>query len=404
MVKIYKGSMPVAYTYSSAGSYSIKIVGNLSSAAFSSNASDNGMQYMLTAVKKIDGRVEVLDDYAFYNCDKLKEVQMSDSNVLSVGAYAFAECGSLSGLVYSTQLERIGDHCFDGSSVSSIAPAGFDCDTSSGVGYSMPRISKIGAAAFSNTAGLQCIAVPQSVPLDSRLLEGAQCLKHTMLLSALSSDAEAVIQHVLDTCMLGLSADCTFEMLDGAEVYKYFHGSDETKRVELLEDENTYFSLKMSELPEEPSSFYDMQSLPQPHVYKYSQTYIQYCMDNNIDFIVLCIDSKTSAKSKLFMMTSNASAMFSQNAPSAAVFVLDRHNADGSIAESDVVHYRKTLMDAVARRQMLVHAATDPHAVVDFPEASFIAKGGLKFQKMHLAELDGQAARQIAAAASNVFS
>ena len=62
--------------------------------------------------------------------------------------------------------------------------------------------------------------------------------------------------------MLGLSADCTFEMLDGTEVYKYFHGSDETKRVELLEDENTYFSLKMSKLPEEPSSFYDMQSLP----------------------------------------------------------------------------------------------------------------------------------------------
>lgn len=42
MVKVYKQDMPRSYTYEKAGTYTVKIAGNLKSAAFSGNG-NNGL-------------------------------------------------------------------------------------------------------------------------------------------------------------------------------------------------------------------------------------------------------------------------------------------------------------------------------------------------------------------------
>ena len=64
--------------------------------------------------------------------------------------------------------------------------------------------------------------------------------------------------------------------------------------------------------------------------------------------------------------------------PDAIVFLLDRKG--GELPEQlDALHYRKTLMDSIAQKQLLVHTSTDTSAILDFPEASFIAYGGIKF-------------------------
>lgn len=68
MVKVYKQGMPATYIYEEAGKHEVKIVGNLSSVAFSNNAADNGMPYTLKTVDKLDEHIAVLEDYAFFNC------------------------------------------------------------------------------------------------------------------------------------------------------------------------------------------------------------------------------------------------------------------------------------------------------------------------------------------------
>ena len=75
-----------------------------------------------------------IDDYAFFGCDELNSVTISDC-VTSIGNYAFSGCGSLSLLTIGNGVTSIGDnafsHCFNlysvkfGNSVTSIGKEAF---------------------------------------------------------------------------------------------------------------------------------------------------------------------------------------------------------------------------------------------------------------------------------------
>lgn len=188
-----------------------------------------------------------------------------------------------------------------------------------------------------------------------------------------SSNAEEFKQAALQTSVFGLSADCMFEDASSSTVYKFKMGETaDTSTIEEL-SASEVFSIVAEDVPEQ------MSGLQPRHVYKYDPAYVEHCFDSGKSFIVVYIDSKTSARSKMLQLEDGASQLFtSDTSPDAIVFLLDR-KGDDSDAWLDAMHYRKTLMDQVSQKQMLVHTTTNAAAVLDFPEASFIGYGGIKF-------------------------
>ena len=182
--------------------------------------------------------------------------------------------------------------------------------------------------------------------------------------------------------MFGLCKSCIYEGDSeydqdnhGSVIYQYTDDADESKRkAEAVDGKRSYMSLVVEELPDNNDDLKDKT------LYWYSKNAVDYCMANEKNFFVVYIDSKTSAYAKLAISNKNiGNILFSGNAANAVGFLLDRHEDNGNIRSADVQHYRSTLMTEIDKKQKLVHASTDPFAVLAFPEVSLVSKGGLKF-------------------------
>ena len=393
MVKVYKAGMPMSYQYDKTGKYTLKIVGNIKKAAFS-GAGNNGLTSMLTHVNQLDSHiVELLDD-AFLNCRQLQYINLAESSLQKIGNNVFKNCVKLTDIEYNSDIQYIGDSCFSScAALSVLSPYSYEHDASLDVSIVEPKLMHLGNLAFEKSANLNYFVVPPKIDsqsLDDFAFENA-AFRHIVFLGDAEVDND-FSKKIIDTEMFGLKTDCMFEVNNDDNVYKY---SDKTISVEKINIK--YFNLKIEDLPNR------MSDLQPQHIYTYSQAYIQHCMDENKNFIVVYIDSKTSTKSKMFLTTDGIMQLFTSAAsPNAIVFVLDRNNESVNF---DVQHYRNTLMNKIATKQQLIHTTTDTSRILDFPELSFVAYGGVKFQKLCLnCKNFNTMQTQILAAAANVFS
>ena len=105
MVKIYKNGMPVEYTYSDAGKYTLKIAGNLKTASFSGSSDlNNGLATTLVSVETFDKNLKELESNAFNSCKKLQYINLAKSRIVKAGDNAFRNCCALLDMTYNTDL------------------------------------------------------------------------------------------------------------------------------------------------------------------------------------------------------------------------------------------------------------------------------------------------------------
>lgn len=408
--------MPRAYTYEKAGKYKIKISGNLKSAVFSGNG-NNGLAMTLVEVNKLDKNIEELSENAFIECYQLSSVNLSSSNVKVIKENAFQSCTSLKNLTYNTELHTISSSCFsDCQSLAVVAPISYEQDISYDNLYQISKLTNVGDNIFENNTSLRCIVVPENVTLKtvddkdkttySSFLANSTSINHIVFLQMTKDNEEMFIYDILASNMFGMSMNCIFEGKTTDAVYQYIFdasGGSIVKKLVNADESNktTYMNLSISKLPDKFSD------LEPAHTYKYDSQYVEYCLNNNINFMVVYLDSKTSSKTKLFLDIEDVDTiLFNQNARTAVAFLLDRHNpTSGDIQYTDINHYRSVILEKISTKQALIHSSTDTKAILDFPEVSFISKGGIKFQKMSLViDNYNTLQAQLENAAGNIFN
>ena len=103
-------------------------------------------------LKKIEFRegsvCQSVDNYAFYACKSLTDVNISDS-VVTIGNYAFNSCSALQNVVIGKSVATIGDYAF------------YNC--ASLITVSMGNVEKIGNYAFAQCKSIARISIPDSV-------------------------------------------------------------------------------------------------------------------------------------------------------------------------------------------------------------------------------------------------
>ena len=58
-------------------------------------------------------QLEIIDNYAFYHCTELQEINLSRcTKLISIGDYSFSECSSVSSIILPENLDSIGMYCF----------------------------------------------------------------------------------------------------------------------------------------------------------------------------------------------------------------------------------------------------------------------------------------------------
>lgn len=82
-------------------------------------------------------------------------------------------------------------------------------------------------------------------------------MMHIVFLGKTEADIDMLSSSLADSSMLGLSADCTFEVIDSNDVYEYKHNGQD--RIVCKSSEmSSYFNLQVSDLPDDLSSLLDL--------------------------------------------------------------------------------------------------------------------------------------------------
>ena len=107
----------------------------------------------------VEMRGESIGRYAFYSCDNLTDVKMSN-NVKEIGGYAFNGLSQLKSVELSSMLTSIGERAFYGSGVTKLDVPN--------------QVTTIGSYAFANLTSLSDVTIPSSVvSLGENVLSGS---------------------------------------------------------------------------------------------------------------------------------------------------------------------------------------------------------------------------------------
>lgn len=190
----------LVHTYSSNGTFTVKISDNINTFCPSSSNSTwytttSQNRYTFMMVTLLSGKISQLTDYSFYYCSRLVSWTIPDSitsiganafafctllteitlpsTLTSIGTYAFRSCSQLTSMIIPDSVTTIGDDAFYscngltsvtiGNGVTSIGIGAFySCSglTSVTIPYG---VTKIEANTFYHCAGLQSVTIPNSV-------------------------------------------------------------------------------------------------------------------------------------------------------------------------------------------------------------------------------------------------
>lgn len=106
----------------------------------------------------IESNVKSIGNYAFYGCNQLANVSLAENtNLTEIGAYAFGKCSYLSSIKIPDQVLKVGDHCFDNCtnlSAANLYGVNSDGNTS---------LQQIGDGLFYNCTALKQISLPDNL-------------------------------------------------------------------------------------------------------------------------------------------------------------------------------------------------------------------------------------------------
>lgn len=169
--------------------------------------------FAFSGIKTVTGLkvTQEIEEYTFYNCANLTELDLSDISVTDIGNYAFANSGLVS-FKASKNLESIGRGCFEncknletvdlGGGATVVTASVTDNENPEAVN-SVSKLMLIGTDAFANCTSLTEIVIPDSVKdVGEKAFYG-----DTALVSVKMSDNVIFIP---DECFKGCTALTTF--------------------------------------------------------------------------------------------------------------------------------------------------------------------------------------------------
>ena len=109
-----------SHTYSSAGTFTVKISNNITSFAPSYNNSTwygttSQNRYTFNRMISTGSNINSLPSYAFYYCQKMKDIDFMETcftNITSLPSYCFYYCSGLTSIQGVTRYTSLGDYCF----------------------------------------------------------------------------------------------------------------------------------------------------------------------------------------------------------------------------------------------------------------------------------------------------
>lgn len=116
-VQTYTSMTGINHTYSTVGTFIVKVSDDLSSLTVCGDSSTyyNRNRYTLTKVLKYGKSITAIPSYCYYYAQYLTDVEASMPNVTSMGNYAFYQCQRLKSLSFikSTQITELPYDCFN---------------------------------------------------------------------------------------------------------------------------------------------------------------------------------------------------------------------------------------------------------------------------------------------------
>jgi uncharacterized repeat protein (TIGR02543 family) len=116
-IAAFKAWLDVQDTNIPATAYEIKLnVGNLGGASYTNGSAGDALGSNRTKYVSLDlsgSNITSIGDLAFYNCENLTGVTIPNS-VTSIGAYAFYDCGNLTSITIPNSVTSIGEYAFGG--------------------------------------------------------------------------------------------------------------------------------------------------------------------------------------------------------------------------------------------------------------------------------------------------
>ena len=335
-IKPFQKNQRIAYQYARSGDYSVQFSDNLSSAVFSGE-DVNGLKDQLVAIDGIGDYVKELGGSAFAGCTRLERAVLG-RNVETIGAKCFDGCANLSSAQLPAALKTIGANAFQGCKrLPRLAFSGYDSDT-----QEPHQLASVQKGAFSGAAALNALVLPPSVNATSKLAGDALAGSSVNSLSFTGVAGSGVAGVIASKCF-GLNSDCDIYTSDGKK-YRYSKGAT------ALVQDTGYSRLAGTGVS---TGRKDKMALGRK-AYTFNRDVVEWCTDpskqgdrfpkRQCPFIVLFLDSVTSAKSRAFIdnvLKSPDVKKWMRSELNCYVLVMDRAGVCGAAPSgSDLAYYR----------------------------------------------------------------
>lgn len=196
---------PITYKYRKIGEFNLQFSNNISSVCFTGTASNGSIERQLARIVRIDDNIKELSDYAFYKCNMLVDVDLSNAAELSAfRSNCFKECVNLSTITLPNQTKEIDSNCFSSCrNLKNFQFPGYSYDVDQ---EQSPQLTTIQDCVFEGCTNLKSIAFPKSIDNISKV--NNECLKNSSI-SRIVFLNNSNVNSLTATKCFGLNSDCT---------------------------------------------------------------------------------------------------------------------------------------------------------------------------------------------------
>lgn len=211
MVKTFSDPNRMKYAYGSTGAYQMRTSGNVTGIRVSGGKSDNTVTEQLAEIQRVGPGLKDLKSQCFKDCTILRNADLTDSDVRTIGDDCFAGCSQLADVRVCEGLSEIGDRAFSG--CAKLSAVTFDWLQRDSAGGMQFQLTSVGSNAFSECQALANTVFPCGVEcLGQNSLNGASLSGMTF---TGSSSQQLTSSSAARTKMFGLGQPCEIITNDG---------------------------------------------------------------------------------------------------------------------------------------------------------------------------------------------
>ena len=344
-----KRKQKITYKYRKTGDFNMQFSNNVSSICFSGSHPDGALERQLAGIIRIDDNIKELSSYAFYNCSRLIDVNMSSAaNLSALNDYCFQNCVNLSNIIVPNSTKEIHAQCFSGCrNLINFSLAGYSYDVDE---EQTPQLTSMQRSLFEGCTNLKQVAFPNSIDNLNKI--DANCLKDVSL-DRIAFLNVTNVNNLTATRCFGVNSDCKVfttskQNTDTASDAMYIY----SKASNTLTKDSTY-TIYMKAASEAVAGRIRLRKL-----LVFRENVVKWCVDPSVrqptdrvkatdkcPIIVIFLDVLTSAKSYEFFNNVLKSTDFSKGIKkrlNCYLFVLLR-NGNINCTSADLSYYKNTL-------------------------------------------------------------